>query len=365
MLPFQSCLFCGEDNIIDDESYTCSADCKHAERYKLGDKWSFKAPVWTELHLRNVMLEQIHRQKDTSFQDILNKVRDGIELTDGEWNSLTQRKEVPPDKFIVRLMSLKHQVNKFNGTQLKQIDSRKELWQAIDSSRKLYSTDEDDPIELQNRCSEYLADLDHRLEKTLVLKIGAKVVLLHNQNPAIGLVNGSQGEVVGFLDTKNSRRVEVKGTNAEWRQELIDDYKKTNSLEPVVLFQNGKRVAVPVIANDSLIGPSYDRYLVCRTQIPLALGWALSIHKSQGMTLENVEVSSLDIFESGQLYVALSRATSLEGLTLTGFLKEQLPIDPDVLHFYRTTEWDDLRSSGEKSLGAEREVENVEYDIQI
>jgi len=76
--------------------------------------------------------------------------------------------------------------------------------------------------------------------------------------------------------------------------------------------------------------------------MPLALAWALSIHKSQGMTLQYVDVTSNDIFETGQLYVALSRATALEGLIVSGFSREQLPMDKDVLEFYQNTPWENL-----------------------
>lgn len=64
------------------------------------------------------------------------------------------------------------------------------------------------------------------------------------------------------------------------------------------------------------------------------------------MTLEYVEVSSKDIFESGQLYVALSRATHLNGLKLTGFQRNQLPMDPNVLQFYTETKWEQLEPNG-------------------
>jgi ATP-dependent DNA helicase PIF1 len=66
------------------------------------------------------------------------------------------------------------------------------------------------------------------------------------------------------------------------------------------------------------------------------------------MTLEYVEVFSRDIFESGQLYVALSRATHLNGLRLTGFSRKQLPMDKDVLEFYNTTKWEKLKPNAKK-----------------
>lgn len=66
------------------------------------------------------------------------------------------------------------------------------------------------------------------------------------------------------------------------------------------------------------------------------------------MTLDCVVVSSKDMFEPGQLYVALSRATHLNGLTLTGFDRRQLPMDPDVLKFYQETRWENLKEEEEE-----------------
>lgn len=63
------------------------------------------------------------------------------------------------------------------------------------------------------------------------------------------------------------------------------------------------------------------------------------------MTLNTVEVTSNAIFESGQLYVGLSRATKLEGLSVTGYSREQLEMDEDVLEFYKNAPWEDLGPS--------------------
>lgn len=366
--PFEFCLHCGEVMANQKFEPICSSDkCeRRGVAFKPGDKWAFRAPVWAELRLRHVKLEQIHRQKDTAFQDVLNKIRNGVLLSDNEWHALTVKKKMN-GAFPVRLMSRRDQVKYFNIRQLSSMKSEACAWDALDSARKLRYCDED---RVHPRAIQILRDLethkeslkDHRLPTTLSLKIGAKVVLLSNLHPEGGLVNGSQGEVVKFVDTKGWPAKEPEGKkNMTWlaKQAKINDFLTSRgSLCPVVRFTSGKITTIRPMVQESLRGPSHDRYLVSRTQIPLTLAWALSIHKSQGMTLEHVEVSSNDIFESGQLYVGFSRATKLEGLTVTGYSREQLSTDEDVLDFYHKAPWEDLEPSNEPKAGADLTIES-------
>lgn len=72
-----------------------------------------------------------------------------------------------------------------------------------------------------------------------------------------------------------------------------------------------------------------------RTQLPLTLGWALTVHGAQGMSLARVEVDLSTAFEAGMVYVALSRATSAEGLRVARFDLNRIVAHPDALEFYR------------------------------
>ncbi|CZR60667.1 related to 5`-3` DNA helicase [Phialocephala subalpina] len=371
--PFSNCLQCGCDIPAKKEVPKCiSTECKRLDdldkaagnevpSFQWSDKWAFKSSVWKELGLRHIKLEQIHRQKDARFQDILNKIRNGLPLTAEEWTDLERPKEVPNGAFAVRLMSRLNQVKSFNANELAALTSPPRTWTACDTVEKLINSSDGVPYPPgQDKVREYTDSLrDHRFPAELTLKVGARVVLLYNLDHDKGLVNGSQGVVIGFGPAPRELvpADQLPGSHKDIRTRAMMQFQAINASSqmrrPVVRFANGVTQLIPAFAQDGLRGNplnKIEQYVATRTQVPLALAWALSIHKSQGMTLEYVEVSSRDIFESGQLYVALSRATHLDpGLRLTGFKRNQLPMDPDVLQFYNETRWEKLEPRKKKT----------------
>ena len=144
--------------------------------------------------------------------------------------------------------------------------------------------------------------------KILKLKVHAQVILLRNLNFDLELVNGATGIVIGFEE-------EGKLSGC-----------------PIVKFNNCTKVIEREDWNIEVGGA----VLATRKQIPLNLAWALSIQKSQGMTIPRVVLSLGNTFEYGQAYVALSRATCLEGLQLLDFNVRTIRANSKVIDFYRT-----------------------------
>lgn len=137
----------------------------------------------------------------------------------------------------------------------------------------------------------------------LELKIGAQVMLLKNVSISGGLVNGARGIVASFIDGI-----------------------------PLIRFKNKREyLAKP----EKWIIKTATGGIITRKQIPLKLAWAFSIHKSQGLTLDCVEMSLAKVFEAGQAYVALSRAQSLDSIRVLDFDAKQVWANPDVLQFYK------------------------------
>lgn len=170
----------------------------------------------------------------------------------------------------------------------------------------------------------------------LDLKVGAQVMLLKNIDLEKGLANGSRGVIVRFQRPKSD-------------SEIPTGFKKLDL--PVVRFDIVKAVGLEECDNDDgcsvasdinefTIHPEEwankmgDQIVSSRVQIPLRLAWSISVHKSQGMTIPNLTVNLAGVFEYGQAYVALSRATELRRLTLRGFSEKTFRAHPKVKTFY-------------------------------
>jgi ATP-dependent DNA helicase PIF1 len=136
----------------------------------------------------------------------------------------------------------------------------------------------------------------------LQLAIGAQVMLIHNLDINSQLVNGSRGVVIGFVDD-------------------LPIVKFVNGIERIIDFHIWE-----CVENDHKLG----RII----QIPLKLAYAISIHKSQGCSLDYVEIDLSNIFEYGQAYVALSRAKNLSGLSIIGIDWDKIKSHPRALEFY-------------------------------
>jgi ATP-dependent DNA helicase PIF1 len=152
-------------------------------------------------------------------------------------------------------------------------------------------------------------------EDDLQLKVGAQVMLVKNEARGSKLVNGSRGKVVGFQKAVAAQENLLPG---------VKEY-------PVVQFVNGiKKVILPTTFESRLVGLG----TCTRLAIPLKLAWAITTHKSQGMTLDYVIADVGAVFAEAQAYVALSRASDENGLELRHFKANKVRANPMALAFY-------------------------------
>ena len=187
----------------------------------------------------------------------------------------------------------------------------------------------------------------------ITLKKGAQVMLIKNVDES--LVNGSLGKVIGFMDEKKFDSYSATNEDYAMSQGGTLATQNTNNLAPEEAAK--KRIMDSITAARQwpvvrfMIADGTTRDLLCqpeswkvelpngeiqasRQQIPLILAWALSIHKAQGQTLERVKVDLGKVFEKGQAYVALSRATSMGGLQVLRFDPKKVVAHEKVRNFY-------------------------------
>lgn len=193
--------------------------------------------------------------------------------------------------------------------------------------------------------------------KALELKKGAQVMLIKNMDET--LVNGSLGTVTGFMSESTFEIMGISSPEDDADLLYSDNEHDAKVKKRIKAFgaalggsgtgsENGNR-EFPLVKFHAVDGS--ERVLLCipeewkvelptgevqasRKQLPLILAWALSIHKAQGQTLERVKVDLGKVFEKGQAYVALSRATTQQGLQVLRFQKDKVMAHPRVVTFY-------------------------------
>jgi len=278
----------------------------------------FESPLWFQLFppANHVLLTKIFRQQeDDTYVDILNEIRVG-ELSTHSLQKLQQcvQKKPPPSPTsslsppIPKLFAVRRYATHVNQQHLDALETPAETFpmKHIVPVSSSSSSSFDIQSEIQYLSNATLA------ENVLTLKKGARVMSIINIETPDGrfICNGSPGTVLGFVMSES-------GTF------------------PLVRFDNHIEKTMEPFRWESDTIPG-----VAIEQIPLILAWALTIHKSQGCTLESAEMNLGDtVFEYGQTYVALSRVKSLDGLYLTEFQPSSILVNPKVKNFIRQLEF--------------------------
>lgn len=353
VLPHQYCFQCGQERTAawratggrsrrTQKVWECPGNPDHGD-IQDGDKmWAFKSAHWDDMNFEYVALRQAHRQEDPNFLNILTNVRHGKPFTSDEIGLLTDHECDVTDAVMVT--AWKNEAFRLNEDRLEELPGKKLEYRC-----------QDDMIwhkELHPDLADFKRDpsgalLGHAYECTVYLKKGQPVILQRNIDVSKGLVNGSQGIIVDFVDYDEARqRYESSredGKISQIRFNHIRDFmakqreKGRSTKLPVVRFNNiPELVTVWPDCSVKPLGFKEPHSLLMRTQIPLLAGWALTIHKAQGMTLEKAVVN-MKVFSSGMAYVALSRVKTLCGLKVKnlGPTTVMYPIDDDVKKFLK------------------------------
>jgi len=302
----------------------------------------FQSPLWTECFPRQrcFELQQVFRQRDAVFLTLLEETRKAKVSTES-MNLLQSLKRPLCDHdgiLATELYTCNKQVNKINECRLQQLGKLILEFLAKDAFESKPALER-----LLKYCT---------AEAKLLLCEGAQVMLLRNlkfpgpdPHVDIQLCNGSKGVVVGFTapDKVLVRFIGVPHNvviqPVTWSiREKITSQEEPKKHKKRGVCENSADAAqedYQGFGNDDVVEEQEQNYrtLASRTQIPLKLAWASTIHKAQGLTLDKVTVDLSNIFECGQAYVALSRAKNLRSLQVVGASQKSFRCNPACLAF--------------------------------
>ncbi len=277
------------------------------------ERFAFMANAWVEADLKICYLTEQYRQSNNSLNHILNEIRTG-EVSQSSIlrleaaSSTVLKNNWEPTKLYTHNVD----VDRINKGELANLKGKTKIFKAQTKGN---------PKILESFKKSVQA------AEVIDLKVGAKVMFVKN-NPEAGYINGSLGEVIGFSEDIGF---------------------------PIVRLLNGKKItaALDSWSVDDDAGKSLAKY----DQVPLRLAWAITVHKSQGMTLDAAEIDLSKTFEKGQGYVALSRLKEIETLKLLGFNRTAIEVDSLALkadkRFQELSSENEIRFIDQKKLERE------------
>jgi ATP-dependent DNA helicase PIF1 len=278
-------------------------------------QFCFESDDWNSVFHRDCQIElvKIFRQTDEVYSTILNQIREGkIKRKSNDMLLEYVGREFDP-KLVAeptKLYPTKNKVEQINVSKMSALHGEEKEFKLkyikdlemtkTDRAKRLDFTDKDIQVELDFLAGNLMCD------KEMKLKLGAQVMCIINIKSELGdvlICNGSQGIIMEFCTVSGCPKV-----------------KYNNGIEMIMTRHIWESDKIPGIGV---------------SQVPLILSWALTIHKSQGATLDAAEIDvGSGIFECGQTYVALSRVKSLDGLYLTSFDAKRIRINKKVKEYY-------------------------------
>jgi len=286
----------------------------------------FSSSVFNESEFEFIELEKVYRQADVEFLEILNSIRNNT-VTDEIIEKLNKRVapdfEPPDNDFYIYLTTTNKMAEKINFDKLSRIKNKE---------FKYYGFVDGD-----------FSEQDLPTSQELILKVDAQVMLLNNDTKG-RWINGSIGRIVEI----NTKRAEPDVIMVELQDGLVEVTPFTWEMYEFYYDKEKKKILTQVTGQF--------------TQYPLKLAWAITIHKSQGLTFDKL---ILDIgrgtFSHGQLYVALSRCRSLEGLILKRPVsKKHVLLDRRIVRFLTKFQY----KHAEKNLSLPEKISIIENAIK-
>lgn len=252
----------------------------------------FSAHIFKEMRLNTIELQKVYRQKDDQYLQVLNHVRTG-QVTSQDFEILNSRVNpsfTPGNDFYMTLEPTNRLVDATNFDSLKKLKGKKHTYKA----------------KIEGQFNEKNCPAEPDLE----LKEGAQIMFVANHKDGL-YVNGSMGKIIGLDD-----EIEVELENGNTH--MLERFKWENNI--YVWDAKTRKLSFETVGT--------------LTQYPIKLAYAVTVHKSQGLQFDRLVIGNGNFFANGQLYVALSRCTNLNGLILKRPLApKDVMVDNRVLNF--------------------------------